>query len=208
MEPCCGGLFGIIMLLKKLSNYKIILASASPRRNELLNGLGINFKVELNGEVDESFDKSIPLNEISSYISVKKSKSFHRILQKEEILITADTVVICENRVLGKPSDLDDAKVMLSFLSGKTHTVSTGVTIRSIDKIKTFAVTTQVSFRELTNEEIDYYVINYSPMDKAGSYGAQDWIGFISIERIEGSYFNVMGFPVHTFYSELENFIS
>lgn len=195
------------MLLNKLSDHKIILASASPRRRELLKGLGIDFEVELNGECDESYESNIPLLDVSKFISLKKSKAFHRELLPFEILVTADTVVICDNVVLGKPTDNEDAYKMLTFLSGKTHIVSTGVTIRSSEKNKTFDVITRVTFRQLTENEIKYYINNYSPLDKAGAYGAQDWIGYVSIENIEGSYFNVMGFPVHTFYLELEKFI-
>ncbi len=196
------------MLLHKLKSYKIILASASPRRNELLKGLDIDFTIELNSEADESYENSIPILEISKYLSLKKSLLFGRDLTYSEILITADTLVICEDKVLGKPADRDDAIRMLSFLSGKTHIVSTGVTIRSLNKTKTFDVSTKVTFRNLSINEIEYYVDNYKPYDKAGAYGAQDWIGYVSIINIEGSYFNVMGFPVHTFYSELEKFLS
>lgn len=207
MEPRSRGIFRITMLLNKLSDHKIILASASPRRRELLKGLGIDFEVELNGECDESYESNIPLLDVSKFISLKKSKAFHRELLPFEILVTADTVVICDNVVLGKPTDNEDAYKMLTFLSGKTHIVSTGVTIRSSEKNKTFDVITRVTFRQLTENEIKYYINNYSPLDKAGAYGAQDWIGYVSIENIEGSYFNVMGFPVHTFYLELEKFI-
>lgn len=207
MEPRCRGIFRITMLLNKLSDHKIILASASPRRRELLKGLGIDFEVELNGECDESYESNIPLLDVSKFISLKKSKAFYRELLPFEILVTADTVVICDNVVLGKPTDNEDAYKMLTFLSGKTHIVSTGVTIRSSEKNKTFDVITRVTFRKLTENEIKYYINNYSPLDKAGAYGAQEWIGYVSIENIEGSYFNVMGFPVHTFYLELEKFI-
>ena len=207
MEPRSRGIFRITMLLNKLSDHKIILASASPRRRELLKGLGIDFEVELNGECDESYESNIPLLDVSKFISLKKSKAFHRELLPFEILVTADTVVICDNVVLGKPTDNEDAYKMLTFLSGKTHIVSTGVTIRSSEKNKTFDVITRVTFRKLTENEIKYYINNYSPLDKAGAYGAQEWIGYVSIENIEGSYFNVMGFPVHTFYLELEKFI-
>lgn len=195
------------MLINDLAQYQIILASASPRRSELLKGLGIEFSIELNPESDETYDDSTPILDISSVISLKKSKSFSRELLPFEILITADTIVICENKVLGKPINKEDAFNMLSFLSGKSHLVSTGVTIRSINSIKTFNVTTTVTFKTLTVDEILYYIEKNAPYDKAGAYGAQDWIGYVAIENIVGSYFNVMGFPVHSFYSELETFI-
>jgi septum formation protein len=195
------------MLLNKIKDYRIILASASPRRRELLKGIGIEYVCEPNGCEDESYGEEVPTLQVSSYIADKKSLLFGRELQNNEILITADTIVICGDKILGKPADYKEAVDMLTFLSGKTHTVSTGVCIRSNIKKRIFNIVTEVKFRTLSPEEIYYYIDNYKPYDKAGAYGAQEWIGYVAIERIEGSYFNVMGFPVHSLYLELENFI-
>lgn len=195
------------MLIDKIKKYSIILSSSSPRRQELLKGIGIDFKFEKNGCEDESFDSQLPLEDVSSYLAIKKSNAFSRELSNNEILITADTVVICDNKILGKPLNREDAFGMLKFLSGKKHIVSTGVCIRSYKKSTSFDVKTSVSFRNLSDNEINFYIENYRPYDKAGAYGAQEWIGFIAIENIEGSYFNVMGFPVHTLYLELEKFL-
>lgn len=195
------------MLKELLQNKKIILASASPRREQLISGLDIDFVVELNGDVDEVWDQSIDPVKVPEYLSLLKSKGFGRELRSDEILITADTMVLCNGEILGKPADRDDAVKILMKLSGNEHTVITGVTLRSNEKVKNFSATTQVWFRDLNIQEIEYYIDNYKPYDKAGAYGAQDWIGFVAIEKIEGSYFNVMGLPVQKLYTELSRFI-
>lgn len=185
----------------------LILASASPRRQQLVSGLDIQYKIELPSHVEESFDSSMPYEIIPQYLAKIKADSFGRNLADNEILLTADTMVLCDGKILGKPIDRDDAIYMLSSLSGKKHTVVTGVFIKSNKSHTQFSSSTDVFFRELSNEEITYYVDNYSPYDKAGSYGAQEWIGYVAIEKIEGSYFNVMGLPVQKLYRELVSFI-
>lgn len=194
------------MLKELLKNRTVILSSASPRREQLVKGLDIDFVIELNGETDEVYDASMDPSEVPEYLSHLKSLHFGRVLTENEILITADTMVLCNGEILGKPADRDDAVRILSKLSGNRHTVITGVTLRSVSSQRTFCATTDVWFRKLSQEEIDYYIDNYKPYDKAGAYGAQDWIGYIAIEKIEGSYFNVMGLPVQKLYRELEKF--
>lgn len=194
------------MLKELLKNRTVILSSASPRREQLVKGLDIDFAIELNGETEEVYDASMDPSEVPEYLSNLKSLHFGRVLTENEILITADTMVLCNGEILGKPADRDDAVRILSKLSGNRHTVITGVTLRSVSSQRTFSATTDVWFRKLSQEEIYYYIDNYKPYDKAGAYGAQDWIGYIAIEKIEGSYFNVMGLPVQKLYSELEKF--
>jgi len=194
------------MLKELLKNRTVILSSASPRREQLVKGLDIDFAIELNGETEEVYDASMDPSEVPEYLSNLKSLHFGRVLTENEILITADTMVLCNGEILGKPADRDDAVRILSKLSGNRHTVITGVTLRSVSSQRTFSATTDVWFRKLSQEEIDYYIDNYKPYDKAGAYGAQDWIGYIAIEKIEGSYFNVMGLPVQKLYRELEKF--
>jgi len=194
------------MLKELLKNKSIILSSASPRREQLVKGLDIDFVIELNGETEEVYEPSMDPEIVPEYLSQLKSLNFGRVLTESEILITADTMVLCNGEILGKPADRDDAVKILSKLSGNKHTVITGVTLRSISSQRTFSATTDVWFRKLSQEEIGYYIDNYKPYDKAGSYGAQDWIGYIAIEKIEGSYFNVMGLPVQKLYRELEKF--
>ncbi|MDD2583845.1 MAG: Maf family nucleotide pyrophosphatase [Bacteroidales bacterium] len=195
------------ILKEKTKNYRIILGSGSPRRKELLAGLDIEFTVEANGNIDESFDAACDPAEIPALLSLRKSQGFHRELQSNEILITADTLVICDGEILGKPTDREDAVTMLQKLSAKSHTVITAVTIRGLGKCETFSSKTTVFFNQLYKEQIDYYIDNYSPYDKAGSYAVQEWIGYSAISRIEGSYFNVMGLPVHQLSHKLLKFI-
>ena len=194
------------MLLNELAKYKIILASNSPRRKELLTGAGFNFVVQTNGDVEETYPDETPLNEIPTYLARLKSEAF-RLLSDNELLITADTVVICNNQLLGKPKDEEEAVRMLRMLSGNRHEVITGVCVRTNRKTHTFAASTLVDFRPLSSEEIAFYVAHYKPYDKAGSYGAQEWIGYVGIQHIEGSYFNVMGLPIQRLYVELEQVI-
>lgn len=185
-------------------NYQIILASNSPRRKELLSGLGLNYEVRTLPGIDESYPDTLQGEEIPVYISSKKASAYLDTLKDNELLITADTIVWLDGRVLGKPADEKEACQMLRDLSGKTHQVITGVTLATTTFQKSFASVSQVTFAPLSEEEISYYVNHYHPMDKAGSYGVQEWIGFIGVERIEGSYFNVMGLPVQRLYRELK----
>ena len=184
-------------------NYHIILASNSPRRKELLGGLGLDYEVRTLPGIDESYPDTLQGEDIPVYISSKKASAYLDSLKNNELLITADTIVWLDGRVLGKPSDEEEACQMLRDLSGKTHQVITGVTLATTAFQKSFASVSQVTFASLTEEEIRYYVNHYHPMDKAGSYGVQEWIGFIGVERIEGSYFNVMGLHVQRLYREL-----
>lgn len=196
------------MLLKdKLKGRRIILGSASPRRRELLAGLGLDFTVEATPNAPETYSPDLAPEEVPSALAVSKSEGFHRPLEKEEILITADTVVICGSDILGKPSGREDAARMLRELSGRTHKVTTGVCIRDTDKKSVFSSTSEVDFKPLTDEEIYYYIDNYRPFDKAGSYGIQEWIGYTGIKAILGSYFNIVGLPVQKLYTALQDFI-
>lgn len=187
-----------------VENYKIILASGSPRRRELLSGLGLEFEVRLLPDIDESYAPSLHGEDIAKAISRKKSDAYRETLADNELVITADTIVLLNNQVLGKPADEAEAKMMLRQLSGQTHQVITGVTLLTKTFQHTFACTTQVTFALLADEEIDYYVQNYRPLDKAGSYGVQEWIGYIGVTNIQGSYFNVMGLPIQRLYTELK----
>lgn len=193
-------------MLNNLKKYNIILASKSPRRQELLKGIGIDFSV-LTKEVDESYSKNVPVYDVAPFLSLKKAKAFDdNELPENYMIITADTVVIVNDVILGKPEDEDDARRMLRLLSGKKHSVVTGVTIHTKDKTKTFSATSKVSFDCLDEDEIDFYVNNFKPFDKAGSYGIQEWIGYIGVNSVEGSYFNVMGLPTQKLYQMLKRF--
>ncbi len=196
------------MILNELIKSKrIILASASPRRKELMEGLGLNFIIDTRNNFQEVVPDGLDVNLVPEYLAKGKSYGFHRELEDDEIIITADTMVMCEGKILGKPSDKENAMQMLKMLQSNTHTVITGVCIRSREKEDSFSVTTKVFFNELSDEELDYYIENYRPYDKAGAYGVQEWIGHIGISRIEGSYFNVMGLPVQRLYTELQKFM-
>lgn len=185
----------------------LIVASSSPRRHQLISGLDIPFKIEIPEEYDESYDQLEQSENIPLILAKMKSDNFGRPLRNEDILLTADTMVFCNGKIMGKPDNTKEAIDMLSFLSGRMHTVVTGVHLKSNRGEKSFSVSTNVYFKDLSYEEIHYYVENYKPFDKAGAYGAQEWIGYVAIDKIEGSYFNVMGLPVHSLYSELCNFI-
>ena len=185
-------------------DYHIILASNSPRRRELLSGLGLDYEVRTLPGIDESYPDTLQGEEIPVYISSKKASAYLDALKNNELLITADTIVWLDGRVLGKPADEDEARQMLRDISGKTHQVITGVTLATTTFQKSFASVSQVTFASLTEEEISYYVTHYHPMDKAGSYGVQEWIGYIGVENIKGSYFNVMGLPIQRLYTELK----
>ena len=182
---------------------KIILASNSPRRRELLAGLGFDFEVRVKNGIDESYPAGVPVQEVAEYISRKKARAYDIAL--DEMLLTADTVVVLGNTVLGKPKDTADATKMLHALSGNTHKVITGCCIKTAETEKHFSVTTDVTFRKLTDEEIDCYIMKYKPFDKAGAYGIQEWIGYIGVTSINGSYFNVMGLPVQRIYDVLQS---
>ena len=195
------------MLQDKLSGYRLILASQSPRRQMLLEGLDLNFEVILIPEIDESIPDNLFGKDIAIYLSKHKAQTYKSILNSKTIVITADTIVWYNNQVLNKPIDKYDAVNMLKMLSGQMHIVYTGVCISTINREITFCSETKVWFRELNDNEINFYVDKYNPYDKAGAYGAQEWIGYVAIEKIEGSYFNVMGLPVQQLYNELETFI-
>lgn len=192
-------------MLENLAKYHIILASNSPRRKELLAGLGVPYEVKTLSGIDESYPSHLKGEEISMYISSKKSQAYEALLDKDTLIITADTIVYQDGEVLGKPADAAEAKEMLRKLSGHTHEVITGVTLLTRSMRKSFAVTSQVTFDTLDEEEISYYVENFKPMDKAGAYGIQEWIGYIGVKSLNGSYFNVMGLPVQRLYQELKN---
>lgn len=192
------------MELKNLKKYHIILASNSPRRRELLSGLGIDYEVKILPGIDESYPENLTGEEIPMYIAREKADAYRPSIKPDELIITADTIVCLEGQVLGKPKDEADACRMLRLLSGRTHQVITGVCITTAEMQRTFAATTDVTFDTLSEEEITHYVNNYRPMDKAGAYGVQEWIGFIGVTRLEGSYFNVMGLPIQRLYKELK----
>ena len=185
---------------------KIILASNSPRRRELLAGLDISFEVKVIPGIDESYPEDLPAVEVPQYISKAKADAYLGMIDDDTMVITADTVVVLDNEILGKPVDDDDARRILHKLSGKTHQVITGVCLTSLDKQRVFAVTTGVTFKQFTEQEIDYYVSHYHPLDKAGAYGIQEWIGHIGVTDLNGSYFNVMGLPVQRIYMEMQDF--
>lgn len=189
-------------MLDNLKKYKVILASNSPRRKELLAGLGVDYEVRTLPDVDESYPDTLQGADIPLYIAKEKADAYRNMLQPGELMITADTIVWLDGRVLGKPKDREDALCMLRDMSGRTHEVFTGVCITTTEWQRSFAAQTEVRFAELS-EEITYYVDKFQPMDKAGAYGVQEWIGFIGVENISGSYYNIMGLPVQRLYKEL-----
>ena len=189
-------------------NYKIILASNSPRRKELLAGLDVQFEVRVLKGIDESYPNTVPTAEIAEYIAQKKAAAYRETIAADELVITADTIVVLGDEVLGKPKDAADARRMLRELSGRTHQVITGVVLTTKERQEHFSVVSDVTFKELTDDEIDYYIETYKPMDKAGAYGIQEWIGYVGVTRLEGSYFNVMGLPVQRIYEALKRFAS
>ena len=193
-------------MLDNLKKYRLILASNSPRRKELLAGLGVDYEVRTLPDVDESYPETLQGADIPLFISKIKADAYKTLLQPDELMITADTIVWMDGMVLGKPRNRFGAIEMLRQLSGHTHQVFTGVTITTATRQHSFSVGTEVRFANLTGEEIVYYVDTYQPMDKAGAYGVQEWIGYIGVENISGSYFNVMGLPVQRLYTELKKF--
>jgi septum formation protein len=194
------------MITDKLNDYKIILASRSPRRQQLLQELGLKFEV-VTREYSETFPDGLNGDEIARYVANNKAASFINEISYNEIVITADTIVWCNNRVLGKPAGRDDAACILKEISGNTHEVITWVSLLSSSKQITFSDSTKVTFDYLSEEEIYYYIDSYKPYDKAGAYGIQEWIGIIACSHIDGSYFNVVGLPVQMLYKELKRFI-
>ena len=193
-------------MLDNLKKYNIVLASNSPRRKELLQRMAINFTLRTLFGIDESYPDTLRGEDIVCYISRNKAQAYRSSMAPDELLITADTIVYVESQVMGKPKTPEQAKEMLHKLSGKTHKVITGVTILTADRIENFGVTSHVQFAEITDEEIDFYVDNYLPFDKAGAYGIQEWIGIVAVEEIKGSYFNVVGLPVQRLYQKLKTF--
>lgn len=199
-------------MLEDLKKYSVVLASNSPRRKELLSGLGVNFSVKTLPDVDESFPDTLKGEEIPLFIARKKADAYKVLfssvtsneVEEPLLVITADTIVWLEDEVLGKPANATEARAMLSKLSGKKHQVITGVCLTTASWQKSFAAVSEVQFSSLTEEEMDYYIQNYCPYDKAGAYGVQEWIGFIGVESIQGSYFNVMGLPIQRLYKELK----
>ncbi len=193
------------MLNKKLENYNIILASGSPRRQQFLKDLGLNFTVR-SIDVEEIYPKYLHGNEITSFLAQLKADAYEKTLNENDILITADTVVRFNGKILGKPTDATDAKKMLTELSNNEHEVITSICIKTSKSTKIINDTTVVHLEKLSEEEIEFYINKYAPFDKAGSYGIQEWLGYIAVKKIEGSFFNVMGFPVHKFYKEMMKF--
>lgn len=193
------------MILENLKKYQITLASNSPRRKELLSGLNLDYKVKILPDIDETYPYTLKGEDIPLYIARKKAEAYKSIMSKNELIITADTIVYTDGEVLGKPKDEADARRMLHALSGRSHQVITGVCITTSGFQRSFASVTEVTFDTLTDEEVDFYISTYSPMDKAGAYGIQEWIGFIGVSKLNGSYFNVMGLPVQRLYRELKN---
>ena len=189
-----------------MMKYNIILASNSPRRKELLAGLDVQFEVRIIPGIDESYPETLPTMEIAEYIAQKKAKAYRETMADDELIITADTIVVLDDKVLGKPKDAEEARCMRHALSGKTHQVVTGVVLTTKELQKHFSVVSNVTFKTLSDNEIDYYVDTYKPMDKAGAYGIQEWIGYVGVTRLEGSYFNVMGLPVQRIYEAMKEF--
>ncbi|MGM9803030.1 MAG: Maf family nucleotide pyrophosphatase [Muribaculaceae bacterium] len=192
--------------LQNLEKYRVILASNSPRRRELLAGLGISFEVKTLSGVDESYPADIATEDISLYISQKKADAYKQLIVDNELVITSDTIVVLDDEVYGKPADAADACRMLQQLSGRTHRVITGVTITTKHRCSAFKVTSEVEFAALSNDEIAHYVESCRPLDKAGAYGIQEWIGMAGVKGISGSFYNVMGLPVQRLYTELKSY--
>jgi len=195
-----------MLLLERLKSFHILLATQSPRRHQLLRAAGFHFDILPPAHTDEDYPADIPLNEVAVFLAKKKASNISA-QHPNDLIITADTVVIWNDTILNKPADVAEAISMLQKLSNNVHRVVTGVCLKTSNRLHAFSDTTQVSFRKLTHEEIEYYVTHFHPLDKAGAYGAQDWIGLVGISSITGSYFNVMGLPVEKLYTELEKFI-
>ena len=190
-------------MLENISKYHVVLASNSPRRRELLSGLGVPFEVKVLPDIEENYPADLPVAQIAEYIAREKADAYRPLMADDDLIITADTIVVVDDQVLGKPADAADARRMLHLLSGRTHQVITGVCLTTTSAQRHFSVNTDVTFKMLTDEEIDYYIDRYQPFDKAGAYGIQEWIGYIGVTSLSGSYFNVMGLPVQRIYVEL-----
>ena len=188
------------------NKYKILLGSNSPRRREILGMLRIPFHVVTLEGIDESYPINLESDKVAEYISNKKADEFLKRIGENELIITADTVVICEGKILGKPKDAKEAEKMLRFLSGRSHKVTTGVTLATKEKRISFSSETHVTFADLTDDEIRFYVDTFHPLDKAGAYGIQEWIGGVAVAKIDGSFYNVMGLPIHRLYQVLKSF--
>ncbi len=186
-----------------MTNYRLTLASNSSRRKELLSGINVEYTIKTLPDIDESYPCTLPQDEVAEFLARKKAKAYLPEIGSDELVITAGTIVLLNGEILGKPTDKTEAKQMLRKLSGQRHCVITGVCLTTCRKQKSFSDTTFVTFRELSDEEIDYYVEKYHPLDKAGAYGIQEWIGYVAVQHIEGSYFNVMGLPIYRVYQEL-----
>ncbi|MBQ5807799.1 MAG: septum formation protein Maf [Tidjanibacter sp.] len=196
------------MLLKdKLIGRRLLLASKSPRRSQLLRDCGLDFEVVDGREAEEIYPADMPSEQVAEYLSRVKSDAYADMVEGGDVLITADTIVVAGGEILGKPSDREDAVRMLGLLSGASHTVITGVTLRTTDKVESFSCISRVKFRTIEPDEVDYYLDTYRPYDKAGAYGIQEWIGYVAIEAIEGSFYNVMGLPVQMLYVRLKEFV-
>ncbi|WP_314646517.1 Maf-like protein [Prevotella multiformis] len=182
----------------------IILASNSPRRRELLAGLGLDFEIHVLPDIPEEYPQELPAKEVAGFIAREKADAYRGTIGQNDLVITADTVVVVGNEILGKPKDAEDARRMLRLISGRTHQVVTGVCLLTEEKERNFSVTTDVSFRQLSEKEINYYIERYKPFDKAGAYGIQEWIGYVGVTSISGSYFNVMGLPVQRVWEEIK----
>lgn len=191
--------------LELLNKYRVVLASGSPRRKELLQSLGLKFEVEVKKGISENYPTDLPAEKISEYVSREKAEAYE--VAEGELLITADTTVVLDGEALGKPCDADDAKAMLRKLSGRKHLVVTGVTLTTAGQQRSFSAVTEVEFDTLDEAEIDYYVDTFKPLDKAGAYGIQEWIGCAAVKGMSGSFYNVMGLPVQRLYAELKTFI-
>lgn len=196
-----------MLLHERLRNYRLLLASQSPRRRELLSGCGLPYELAPRYDCEERYPAYLPAEEVPRYLARLKSEAYPHPLAEGDILLTADTVVVLDDRVLGKPHDRADAVAMLHALAGRSHVVVSGVTFRTTAANHTFTARSEVWFRPLRDEEIDYYVDTFRPYDKAGSYGIQEWLGYAAIERIDGSFYNVMGLPIQRLYVELERFL-
>jgi len=192
--------------LRNLDKYEVLLASNSPRRRQLLADLGVTFRTVALSNIDESYPTDTPALDVALVVARKKAEAYRSLITSNQLIITADTVVICDGKVLGKPADDTDACAMLRMLAGKTHHVVTGVTVSTASRSEAFKAVTEVDFAQLTDDEIRFYVDNYRPLDKAGAYGIQEWIGCAGISGIRGSFYNVMGLPLHRLYTVLSSF--
>ena len=190
-------------MLEYLNKFLIFVASSSPLRRVLLVVLGLDFEVRVLPDIEEDYPAQLPVQQIAEYIACEKAAAYRQLMAPDDLIITADTIVVAEGEVMGKPTDADDARRMLRKLSGCAHQVITGVCLTTVGRQRHFSVITDVTFKALTDAEIDYYVANYRPFDKAGAYGIQEWIGYIGVTGLNGSYFNVMGLPVQRIYTEL-----